>query len=146
MKNRYSDTNDRRRLYIPEQPSEPKEPLRLYLSGKSAAEVAEIIGCERRTAARLIKENLDVNDIGKWNSSHSKLSGYAELIHDYTVMHSEKHSSLLSLSTAIFTLLQKNGYTGSERTVRNYLSRQEWIYELYHSENGGTHVKSYKHR
>lgn len=146
MRNRYADTNNHRRLYLPKHPAEPEEPLRLYLSGKSVTEIANLIGCERRTAAKLIKENLAITDIGKWDTSCRKLSGYEELIQDYINKHSERHNSLLSLSKAVFSLLQKNGYTGSERTVRNHLSRQEWIYIRYHNKDGGNYVKNYKHR
>jgi hypothetical protein len=72
MRNRYTGTNHHRRLYLPEHPVEPEEPLRLYLSWKSVTEIANLIGCERRTAARLIKENLAFTDIGKWDNIMQK--------------------------------------------------------------------------
>lgn len=54
MKNRHTDTNHHRRLYLPEHPAELQEPLRLYLSGKSITEAADLIGCERKTAAKTV--------------------------------------------------------------------------------------------
>lgn len=93
-----------------------------------------MIGCERRTAARLIKENLEAEDIGKWHVSHKKLNSYMELINNEIECSLDSHPSLYSFSRSLFQVLRKNGYTGSERTVRNYLMKQERVYRFFHND------------
>lgn len=124
-----------KRIYL-ETVTDPKQPLLLYLSGKTVSEVAEMLGCERRTAARLIRSNLDTSDIGRWDTSHKKLCGYTEIINVYVNDNIDDYSSVIALSRDLFHLLKKSGYTGSERTIRNYLNQQEHIYGCFHATGG----------
>ena len=146
MKN---DVPDRKKkLILPDWFSEPPSlPLMLYRSGYSVSEVAEIIGCDRRTAAKLIKNNLSIEEIGKWDGSHKKLAGFAGMINSFTDTRITKYSSLLSFSKDLYTLLVKEGYTGSERTVRNYLSRQKKVSIYFDSlkRKGVQYAESDKH-
>ena len=142
------NSGDKNPLFLPDWFSTPiSKPRLLYESGKTITEIARIIGCDRRTAARLIKENLDISDIGKWHSENTKLYRYIGLIRSCIDTEMRKHSSLLSFSKYLFHRLKKEGYTGSERTIRNYLRRQERVYMYFQSKRnqGGLYVESNKH-
>lgn len=135
-------TERKQLIYLPELFSDaPSLPRMLYESGRSASEVADIIGCDRRTAARLIRENLDISDIGKWNHAHKKLDTFTGMINSFIDTKLKGYTSLSVFSRDLFHDLQKKGYTGSERTLRNYLSRQERVYQYFYSINRtGEHI------
>ena len=86
-------------------------------------------------------------EIGKWDGSHKKLAGFAGMINSFTDTRITKYSSLLSFSKDLYTLLVKEGYTGSERTVRNYLSRQKKVSIYFDSlkHKGVQYAESNKH-
>ena len=125
----------------------PSYPRLLYKSGKTITEVAETLRCDRRTASRLIKNNLNEEDIGRWDASHKKLNGYTGIINSFIDSNISKYTSLLSFSKALCSLLAEQGYTGSERTVRNYLNRQKRVRMYFESikQKGIQYAESNKH-
>ena len=140
---------NKKKLILPDWFSQPPSvPLMLYRSGKSVSEVAEAIGCDRRTAAKLIKNNLSIEDIGKWDGSRKKLTGFSGIINAFMDTRITGYSSLLSFSKDLYAQLVKEGYTGSERTVRNYLNRQKKVSIYFDSLKckGVQYVENNKHQ
>lgn len=119
--------------YTPPFPKPPSYPRLLYKTGKTITEVASTLHCDRRTASKLIKNNLNEEDIGRWDPSHKKLTGYAGIINSFIDTDISKYKSLLSFSKALCSQLAEQGYTGSERTVRNYLSKQKRVRMYFES-------------
>lgn len=135
-------------LYYTQLLSEPPSyPKLLHKSGKTITEVAETLHCDRRTASKLIKNNLSEADIGRWDVSHKKLTGYTGIINSFIDNNVSKYTSLLSFSKALCSVLNEQGYTGSERTVRNYLNKQKRIRMYFESrkQKGIQYAESNKH-
>ena len=142
---------DRRRFdHLLEQTPEPlSKPRKLYESGMSVVQVAEALGCDRRTAAKLIRENREMEEIGKWDSSHKKISAFLPDIDAFLKSNMKDQRSLHSLSQAVYMHVSEKGYEGSERTIRNHLSRREEVI-LFFTETKGEErtfdVRDYKYR
>lgn len=103
---------------IPE--SEWKRPRREYFQeGKTLAQLAEKHFLDYRTVRRLIQQNDDWDDLNKHPSA---LDPYKPMIIEI-MEHTRSPSpiGITTISIRIHETLREAGYTGSERTVRNYI-------------------------
>lgn len=99
---------------------------REYESGKTLKEIADEYCCDPRTVRRCILNNKSSSELGR-QTAPTKLTAYIDTInslyhegtdteHDRT-----KLSGICGISLEITERIRRQGYTGSERTVRNYL-------------------------
>ena len=88
--------------------------------------IAEKYFCDPRTVRKCIMANKSSSEIGK-QSEPTKLAAYVgqidSLYQDFILMQQTLHkkSGICDISRKITRILADEGYTGSERTVRNYL-------------------------
>ena len=96
------------------------------LEGKTLKQIADEHHMDVRSVKRLIMENRSYDDLGKWRKP-SVISSYTERI-EYLLKHVPQAnlSYVTSLSAHIYEVLVAEGYTGSERSVRNYLNTLPW--------------------
>lgn len=100
---------------------------REYLvEGKSFAQIARERCCDERTVARLVKENLCFADVGK-KLTPSKTEGFQDLIEELLKSGDYQDDDQITLLSArILSILQGEGFCGSERTLREYLKTLPW--------------------
>ena len=88
--------------------------------------IAEKYFCDPRTVRKSIMSNKSSSEIGK-QSEPTKLAAYVEridsLYQDFILIQRVSHmkSGICDISRKITRILSDEGYTVSERTVRNYL-------------------------
>ena len=109
-----------------------------YESGMTLKAIADKYFCDPRTVRSCIINNKASTELGK-QSAPTKLSPFIQLVNqlflEYTQKGSMYHSaanSFCAISREITLVIQKQGYTGSERTVRNYL-RNKYQFTNYQS-------------
>ena len=97
-----------------------------YEAGMTFKKIAEKYHCDPRTVRKCIMTNRSSSEIGK-QSEPTKLAAYVEridsLYQDFILIQRVSHmkSGICDISRKITRILSDEGYTGSERTVRNYL-------------------------
>lgn len=123
----YNRTTQSRRLHPPDIPKKEWSDFRCdYESGMTLKMIAEKYFCDPRTVRKCIMTNKSSNEIGK-QSEPTKLASYVEqidsLYQDFILMQQTLHkkSGICDISRKITRIITDEGYTGSERTVRNYL-------------------------
>lgn len=115
------------RLHLPDLPErEWCDFRRDYESGLTLKMIADKYVCDPRTVRKCILANKSSDEIGK-QSEPTKLAAYVEqidsLYQDFILIQqtSQKKLGICDISRKITRILAAEGYTGSERTVRNYL-------------------------
>ena len=123
----YNRTTQSRRLQPPDIPKKEWSDFRCdYESGMTLKMIAEKYLCDPRTVRKSIMSNKSSSEIGK-QSEPTKLAAYVEridsLYQDFILIQRVSHmkSGICDISRKITRILSDEGYTGSERTVRNYL-------------------------
>ena len=94
---------------------------REYEKGKTLKHLASEYICDPRTVRRCLMLNKNISDIGK-QTAPKKLNAYLSRIDQLYADFSKEYIGICSISSHITKQLIIEGYTGSERTVRNYLS------------------------
>lgn len=92
-----------------------------YESGMTLREISEKYCCDPRTVRGCIQKNKSSCDLGH-KSTPTILASYEHEITKILSEHSVNTQSICQLSRLVTNRLQKSGYHGSERTVRNYLN------------------------
>ena len=123
----YNRTTQNRRLSPPDIPEKEWSDFRCdYESGMTLKMIAEKYFCDPRTVRKSIMTNKSSSEIGK-QSEPTKLAEYVEqidsLYQDFILIQQTTHKKLgiCDISRKITRIITDKGYTGSERTVRNYL-------------------------
>lgn len=118
-----------RRLQIDDQIPEEQwsDARRQYiLEEKSLSLIGKEQHMDPRTVSKLVKNNWNFDRVGK-HQSPSKVEPYAGTILDLLTsgcLH--RYSGIMTVSEKILALIRSLGYTGSERTLREYLKTIEW--------------------
>lgn len=118
-----------RRLQIDDQIPEEQwsDARRQYiLEEKSLSLIGKEQHMDPRTVSKLVKNNWNFDRVGK-HQSPSKVEPYAGAILDLLTsgcLH--RYSGIMTVSEKILALIRSLGYTGSERTLREYLKTIEW--------------------
>ena len=123
----YSRTAQRRRIPLPDLPEGEWCDFRCdYESGMTLKDIAEKYFCDPRTVRRCIFANKSSSELGK-QMELTKLAAFSEQIDSlyWEIVDaqdiSKKKIGICDISRRITAELEAEGYTGSERTVRNYL-------------------------
>ena len=115
-----ASNNRGERIVLPDVPKEQWSDFRVdYEAGMTLADIAVKYYCDPRTVKTALSLNRGSHDFGK-RIVPKKLDPHLESI-SATIQRTKRIKSLSKLSQQITTELQKDGYTGGERTVRNYL-------------------------
>lgn len=108
------------RILLPDIPKEQWSDFRAdFESGMTLKDIAVKYHCDPRTVRTALPLNRGSNDFGKWTSP-KKLEAHIDSI-SKVLCSTAQFKSLSNLSQHITSEIQKVGYTGGERTVRNYL-------------------------
>lgn len=126
--NIYNNIRRRERLYPPDYPQEEWCDFRQdYESGMTLKQIAEKYLCDPRTVRKSIMANKPSSEIGR-QTAPTKLASFIKridaLYREYVFRSLDNNSEkqgICDISRRITDQLQQDGYTGSERTVRNYL-------------------------
>ena len=92
----------------------------------SLLQVSKIFMCDPRTVGRCLRLNLSSADLGR-QVTPKKLDSFRNEIWQQfeafclSVSNSKSHPGICQISRNITAELKTKGYTGSERTVRNYI-------------------------
>ena len=122
----YNRTTQSRRLHPPELPEDEWCDFRRdYASGMTLKRIAEKYYCDPRTVRRCILANKSSSDLGK-QAVPTKIAAFAERIEAMfpEIVYDQNIHGICDISRRITVTLQEEGYTGSERTVRNYIRSQ----------------------
>ena len=118
-----------RRLLIDDQIPEEQwsDARRQYiLEEKSLGRIGKEQHMDPRTVSKLVKNNLNFDRVGK-HQSPSKVEPYAGTILDLLTSGCfHRYSGIMTVSEKILAHIRSLGYTGSERTLREYLKTIEW--------------------
>ena len=118
-----------RRLLIDDQIPEEQwsDARRQYiLEEKSLGLIGKEQHMDPRTVSKLVKNNLNFDRVGK-HQSPSKVEPYAGAILDLLTSGCfHRYSGIMTVSEKILARIRSLGYTGSERTLREYLKTIEW--------------------
>lgn len=123
----YNRTAQSRRVPLPDLPKGEWCDFRQdYESGMTLKEVAEKYFCDPRTVRKCIFANKSSSELGK-QTEPTKLAAFSkqidllywEIYNAQTVL--KRKYGICDISRRITAELEAEGYTGSERTVRNYL-------------------------
>ena len=116
----------RRKLSLPHlDKCEWSDLRREYESGMSVNAIAEKHVCDPRSVRRALKYNHSSAEIGK-RVKPAITERYREQIREYYGK-LNTGDSLHAISCRITEELRKEEYTGSERTIRNYLMKQPYV-------------------
>ena len=133
----------RRKIYVHTPIKSPTFPLpdlpedmwcdfrRDYESGSTLKAIAAQYMCDPRTVRRCIMANKSSDELGR-QTAPTKLAPYHVMIDCLYAKCTEKNTQevigICQISQYITDQLKKCGYTGSERTVRNYLrSKYQYV-------------------
>lgn len=101
-----------------------------YEAGMTLKAIAEKYFCDPRTIRQCIIENKSSDELGK-QMKPTKLAPYYQQVEDLYYWHVDSGSpafagnkGICKISREITEVLKTYGYTGSERTVRNYLKNK----------------------
>ena len=118
-----------RRLLIDDQIPEEQwsDARRQYiLEEKSLSLIGKEQHMDPRTVSKLVKNNWNFDRVGK-HQSPSKVEPYAGAILDLLTSGCfHRYSGIMTVSEKILAHIRSLGYTGSERTLREYLKTIEW--------------------
>ena len=118
-----------RRLQIDDQIPEEQwsDARRQYiLEEKSLSLIGKEQHMDPRTVSKLVKNNWNFDRVGK-HQSPSKVEPYADAILDLLTSGCfHRYSGIMTVSEKILAHIRSLGYTGSERTLREYLKTIEW--------------------
>ena len=121
-----SEAHDRR-IVLRDMPEDQKCDFRRdYESGKTLKDIAEKYCCDPRTVRRCILNNKSSSELGR-QTAPTKLTEFMGLIDSmYCEIVSPVHQlskppGICEISRMVTTQIREKGYSGSERTVRNYL-------------------------
>lgn len=122
-------TSHRRKINIPSTipPFEWCDFRKDYEAGMSLYAIGEKYCCDPRTVRSCIIRNKSSSELGR-KSTPSILEPYHREIQQILHEMSEEEISLYKKSMAVTQRLKDSGYTGSERTVRNYLNSHNPIH------------------
>lgn len=109
-----------------------------YESGMSLHEIAMKYLCDSRTVRSAIIYNKSSKELGK-KMTPSILMEYESKILELMENQEILTSSVYQLSLRITEALSANGYTGSERTVRNYLKSHSQLFNKEQNEHDPNH-------
>lgn len=108
------------RILLPDIPKEQWSDFRTdFENSMTLKDIADKYHCDPRTVKTALPLNRGSSDFGKWTTP-KKLEAYKNSIIT-AISHGDDFKSLSNLSQRITSEIQKDGYSGSERTVRNYL-------------------------
>ena len=116
------DRPDRRsrRLNLPDFPQEEWCDFRRdYESGMTLKQIAEKYICDPRTVRQSMLRNTESSCIGH-RRAPTILAPYLSIISEFANQNADS-GSICRISRELTGQLREAGYTGSERTVRNYL-------------------------
>ena len=120
-------TRQRERIPLPNYPeSEWCDFRRDYESGMTFKKIAEKYCCDPRTVKRCIWYNKSSAELGSQRKP-TKIAAFVDLIDsEYRGIVLDQNfnsdeSGICEISERITEVLKQNGYTGGERTVRNYI-------------------------
>lgn len=118
----------KRKLYIPNDvPAEQWCDFRIdYEAGMTLHAIAEKYLCDSRTVRNAIIHNKSSNELGR-KTTPTILANYESRIRELIAETGTDFTTLYQLSRHITSTLEQEGYHGSERSVRNYLSRHPEI-------------------
>ena len=126
----YNRTTQRGQLLLRDIPeSEWCDFRRDYESGMTLKKIAEKYFCDPRTVKRCIRENKPSSRLGK-QTEPTKIAGFTDLIDSryWQIVSDKKNASkkagICEISEIITTEIKKEGYSGGERTVRDYLRKK----------------------
>ena len=126
----YNRTTQRGRLSVRDIPeSEWCDFRRDYESGMTFKEIAKKYCCDPRTVKSCIRDNKPSSRLGE-QTEPTKIAGFTDHIDaQYWQIISEKKNSskkvgICEISRIITDEIWKKGYTGGERTVRDYLRKK----------------------
>ena len=93
-------------------------------------QLAQKYCCDPRTVRNCIQHNKSSFELGK-KSTPTHMQLYEQQVREL-ILHNidripDNVSTVYSLSHHLYPLLQNHGYSGSERTLRNYLQTQPYI-------------------
>lgn len=100
-----------------------------YESGMTFKRIAEKYLCDPRTVKKCIRENKPSSRLGE-QTGPTKIAGFTDQIDArFRQLISEKRSlsmkvGICEISSTITDEIRKKGYTGGERTVRDYLRKK----------------------
>lgn len=101
--------------------------------GMTLAQLAEKYYCDPRTVRSCIQHNKSSDELGK-KSTPTRIQSYEKQARELLIRSIQSLppdiSTVYGLSQYLYPLLQKEGYTGSERTLRNHLQNQPYIKAL----------------
>ena len=117
-----------KRLTLPDLPKEKWCDFRIdYETGMTLKEIGAKYICDPRTVKRNLQLNIGSTRIG-YRHTPTILAPYLSLIDHYLKIHDD-HSGICRASDQLTKQLRDAGYTGSERTVRNYLRANYYTLE-----------------
>lgn len=97
-------------------------------------QLAQKYCCDPRTVRNCIQHNKSSFELGK-KSTPTHMQLYEQQVREL-ILHNidripDNVSTVYSLSHHLYPLLQNHGYSGSERTLRNYLQTQPYIRAVF---------------
>ena len=120
-------TRQRERIPLPDIPTDQWCDFRRdYESGMTFKKIAEKYVCDSRTVKSCILNNKSSNELGSQRKP-TKIASFVDLIDTeyqeivFGKSFASEEIGICEISERITELLKQNGYTGGERTVRNYL-------------------------
>ena len=105
---------------------------REYESGSTIKSIAGKHFCDPRTVRLFLQLNRNSSEIGRQRAP-TILAPWLSDIQGLYRYYSSEGMGICQISSKITCLLKQRGYTGTERTVRNYLRKQLQIVEDEHS-------------
>ena len=110
-------------------------------------QLAEKYYCDPRTVKNCIRHNKSSFELGKKTTPtriqvHDK--HIKELVIENEAFIFSDITSIYGLSQYLYPMMQENGYSGSERTLRNYLQKSPYIKALF--EKKELHINMMKSR
>lgn len=120
------------RFSIPDLPREVWCDFRIDLveHQMTLVQLAEKYRCDPRTVRNCIQNNKSSSDLGKKSTPrriHSYESFIRELLSRDQNELPQSVTTIYGLSNRLYPILQSQGYTGSERTLRNHLMQQPYV-------------------
>jgi len=120
-------TRQRERIPLPDIPTDQWCDFRRdYESGMTFKKIAEKYVCDSRTVKSCILNNKSSNELGSQRKP-TKIASFVDLIDTeyqeivFGKSFASEEIGICEISERITELLKQNGYTGGEKTVRNYL-------------------------
>lgn len=119
--------------------------IELVENGMTLAKLADKYYCDPRTVRSCIQHNKSSYELGK-KSTPTRMQLYEKQVRELLI-HNVKDlppdvSTIYGLSQFLYPLLQNEGYSGSERTLRNHLQKQPYIKALLEQQETKTNNRS----